>query len=129
MDNHINLSGHTIIDCSKCHKCDSDICLKCGLYEHNLKEWEDGNINSHPPAMSCKDAFIHQNKINIEQMKKYVLEGKLQKCPNPQCSKFVEKIDGCDHITCPCGQKFCFNCCKVGHECREDCDNERYIPL
>ena len=31
-------------------------------------------------------------------------------CPNSKCNKLVEKIDGCDTMTCKCGQQFCYRC-------------------
>lgn len=31
-------------------------------------------------------------------------------CPNKKCNKLVEKIDGCDTMTCKCGQQFCYRC-------------------
>ena len=31
-------------------------------------------------------------------------------CPNKKCNKIVEKIEGCDTMTCKCGQQFCYRC-------------------
>ena len=31
-------------------------------------------------------------------------------CPNKKCNKLVEKIDGCDTVTCKCGKQFCYRC-------------------
>eukprot|EP00955_Chlamydomonas_euryale_P104362 365560-Chlamydomonas_euryale.AAC.2 len=30
--------------------------------------------------------------------------------PCPKCTKPVEKNGGCNHVTCPCGQSFCWHC-------------------
>jgi hypothetical protein len=29
----------------------------------------------------------------------------------PKCGIGVERIDGCTHMTCPCGHEFCYQCC------------------
>lgn len=31
-------------------------------------------------------------------------------CPNKKYNKIVEKIEGCDTMTCKCGQQFCYRC-------------------
>ncbi|KAJ7445183.1 hypothetical protein B0H11DRAFT_2087723 [Mycena galericulata] len=31
-------------------------------------------------------------------------------CPNADCGYMVEKVDGCNHITCICGTHFCYAC-------------------
>ena len=31
-------------------------------------------------------------------------------CPNKACRVAVDKTEGCDHITCPCGTHWCFRC-------------------
>ncbi|KAL3008630.1 hypothetical protein AAZX31_07G042800 [Glycine max] len=28
----------------------------------------------------------------------------------PKCNFYVEKVDGCKHITCRCGNEFCYAC-------------------
>jgi IBR domain, a half RING-finger domain len=42
----------------------------------------------------------------------------------PRCDEAIEKVEGCFHITCPCGCHFCYNCKKeydasviYSHEC------------
>jgi hypothetical protein len=35
----------------------------------------------------------------------------LKKCPH--CSEFIEKINGCNFITCNCDCRFCFICLKI----------------
>lgn len=34
--------------------------------------------------------------------------GNLQICP--RCDRRTQRIDGCNHITCPCGEHFCWLC-------------------
>mmetsp|Transcript_34434 Transcript_34434/g.63491 ORF Transcript_34434/g.63491 Transcript_34434/m.63491 type:complete len:278 (+) Transcript_34434:48-881(+) len=38
----------------------------------------------------------------------------------PGCGSRVEKLDGCDHMTCLCGCKFCFECGEVRCICADD---------
>ncbi|KAI0506436.1 hypothetical protein F5B22DRAFT_623554 [Xylaria bambusicola] len=40
----------------------------------------------------------------------------------PSCRRLVEKVTGCDHISCRCGQHFCYKCgepysLSYGHHC------------
>ncbi|VDD91271.1 unnamed protein product [Enterobius vermicularis] len=30
----------------------------------------------------------------------------------PQCKVFCQRSHGCDHMTCTCGQQFCYKCCQ-----------------
>jgi hypothetical protein len=39
----------------------------------------------------------------------------------PSCNNMVEKIDGCDHMECPCGVEFCYRCGSFYNEW-DDCD-------
>jgi len=40
--------------------------------------------------------------------KDFISGTKCKQCPG--CKKWVEKNDGCDHITCLCGYEFCYRC-------------------
>ncbi|KAJ8599540.1 hypothetical protein CTAYLR_007123 [Chrysophaeum taylorii] len=39
----------------------------------------------------------------------------------PDCAAIVEKTEACDHITCRCGARFCYNCGARGHDCPTTC--------
>lgn len=43
-------------------------------------------------------------------LEEHVAEGVMKRCPNPKCRKPCEKIEGCNHITCPCGTHSCYLC-------------------
>eukprot|EP00931_Biecheleriopsis_adriatica_P052984 TRINITY_DN30921_c0_g1_i1.p1 TRINITY_DN30921_c0_g1~~TRINITY_DN30921_c0_g1_i1.p1 ORF type:complete len:559 (-),score=100.35 TRINITY_DN30921_c0_g1_i1:63-1679(-) len=36
----------------------------------------------------------------------------LKRCPNPKCGKPYERIEGCNHMRCPCGTHSCYLCGK-----------------
>ena len=38
-------------------------------------------------------------------------EAKFKQCP--KCKFWVERSRGCSHMTCRCGEKFCYKCGKV----------------
>ena len=46
-----------------------------------------------------------------------------QRCPG--CKAVVEKKIACDHMTCRCGAKFCYNCGARGHGCPLSCKRPR----
>jgi hypothetical protein len=93
-----------IIDCNQCKTkkfalkkdkyectvCKFEMCGKgCGRYYHgNLK------CDSESPEMT---AYLMKSYINSQ-------------CP--KCKQYLEKIDGCNHMTCVCKTQYCNNCGK-----------------
>jgi len=41
---------------------------------------------------------------------KYTRYVEFQTCPNPKCGIMVSRSSGCNHISCPCGCHFCYEC-------------------
>ena len=39
-----------------------------------------------------------------------------------ECRFWVEKNQGCDHLTCKCGNEFCYRCGVNYREGKPDCD-------
>jgi len=56
-----------------------------------------------------------QKKNNIKKTLEYIKKNTV-KCPS--CETSIEKIDGCNHMTCICGAEFCWNCHKYYEQCR-----------
>jgi hypothetical protein len=68
-------------------ECNGFLCTDCGLW-HLKKE----------------DCILVKNEAILELPRGY------RKCPNPGCGVVLSKTGGCNHITCHCGQHFCFYC-------------------
>ena len=91
-----------------CPLCKKSYCLKCKTEWHKL--------------LTCEE-YQMQRKMNDEnemKFEEYVKGNKFKQCPN--CKRWVEKISGCDHITCTCGREFCYHCGKLydingSHKC------------
>jgi len=70
----------------KCAACKVPVCKKC--------------FRNHAPSITCVDfsngVFPHR-KING-----------LVQCP--KCVAYIERIDGCNYMTCSCSQGFCYLC-------------------
>ena len=78
-----------------CPLCKKSYCLKCKT------EWHMG--------MSCEEYQREQKKDeNDKKFEEYVKGNNFKQCP--KCKRWVEKISGCDHISCTCGAQFCYNC-------------------
>lgn len=68
----------------------------------------------------CKAAYLthslpafHPDLISAEDQALATQQGWKQ-CPNLSCRKLLERIDGCDHMTCcDCGTDFCYRCGRV----------------
>jgi ariadne-1 len=75
-------------DCStQCPECAEEICSKCLKSDHKGECVPD----------------------ELEEMAKaYVASVKGMQCLS--CKFFIEKNDGCDHMTCRCGYEFCLKC-------------------
>ena len=79
----------------KFHLCKKEYCLQCKT------EWHTN--------LTCEE-YQKQKKDdeNEKQFELYLKGSRAKQCPN--CKKWVEKISGCDHITCSCGSEFCYLC-------------------
>lgn len=70
-----------------CQKCDTKTCLHCKNEEHDGECPEDSSL-----------------QVTLELAK----EQGWRRCP--RCQTMVELRTGCWHITCTCGNHFCYNC-------------------
>ena len=79
----------------QCPSCFSRICSGCNAEAHDGMTCEERRIQSDP---------AEQDRLNIE----WAQVNNVKRCPS--CALFVEKRDGCNHMTCPCGAHFCWIC-------------------
>lgn len=93
--------GHAVVEHPDvkfyCFECSSTKCVRCDVspFHENLTcdqymDWRRNNDNG-------------DNSFDD-----YLRETKHARCPN--CSVFVSKTEGCNHITCLCGHHFCYLC-------------------
>jgi hypothetical protein len=80
-----------------CHNCHTSICIKCKLMSHSAL------------SSSCEKAISIMKQAEIADQNTMKGLG-YQRCN--QCNRFVELATGCHHMTCLCGNEFCFVCGK-----------------
>ncbi|TKY47140.1 E3 ubiquitin-protein ligase RNF144A [Spatholobus suberectus] len=104
--------GREVVTSAECPSCHRLFCAQCRVPWHG--------------RMTCKEfQRSKRNKGEKELDNKFfklAKEKKWQKCPNPNCTMYVQRRDGCEHITCRCGCNFCYNCgeiWKFGHQCKK----------
>ncbi|CAN4092260.1 unnamed protein product [Withania somnifera] len=104
----VNDSGVSIEEI-KCPLCKRSFCAACRVPWH--------------PEFTCKEFQKLKAKKGCkgEDMVKTLAKKKnWQKCPN--CKIFVEKTEGCIHMTCRCEYQFCYRCGAKwtgSHACRK----------
>ncbi|KAJ0763885.1 putative transcription factor C2H2 family [Helianthus annuus] len=84
-------NGVTKINCPVCQR---SFCKVCRVPWHS--------------ELSCKEFGKLKGKNVDEMAVALAKKKKWKKCPN--CNYFVEKAEGCVHITCRCKYEFCYTC-------------------
>ncbi|CAF0909099.1 unnamed protein product [Adineta ricciae] len=89
--------------------CGQRVCVKC-LEEYHFP----ATCRQYKTYVECLrksgDDILSLSKVG-DNPDCYIAEGK--NCPN--CGEFVEKNGGCPHMTCKCGNEYCWNCLKPWH--------------
>nr|XP_004238043.1 probable E3 ubiquitin-protein ligase RNF217 [Solanum lycopersicum] len=104
----INDSGATI-ERNRCPLCKRSFCAVCRVPWHSeftCKEFQ---------KLNAKKGGKGEEMVKILAKKK-----NWQKCPN--CKVYVEKTEGCIHMTCRCEHEFCYRCgakWTLSHHCRK----------
>lgn len=103
----VNDSGRTLIEV-KCPACRRLFCATCSVAWH--------------PEFSCEE-FRRLNGKREKRGEQFVIElakkNSWRKCPN--CKVFVEKTEGCLHITCRCKFEFCYRCGEKWSQHKRSC--------
>ena len=79
----------------RCPECEMSVCLKC-KHQHS--------------GFSCEQAeSIRAHAITLSEEEIQLLISNVRVCPG--CTMMIEKLEGCDHMTCTeCGVHFCWSC-------------------
>ena len=79
-----------------CPGCFEDLCLHCRDTAHptsTCSAWQTKRANERDGARALEQTAARR---------------RWKKCQ--QCGVFVERSDGCNHMTCACRHEFCYNC-------------------
>ena len=80
-----------------CPSCFTSVCDGCG-------EGHDG--------LTCEEHKIQNDPTEQEKMNEaWAMEHNVKKCPS--CQVWMEKTEGCNHMTCKCGAHVCWVCMKM----------------
>ena len=86
---------------------DAMICLECGVLtcRHCQRAF-------HPGIECAAD-------VDTQQARALATRNGWKPCP--RCRNMVERRSGCPHMTCRCGQEFCYHCGQLYGQCRGLC--------
>ncbi|XP_030523965.1 E3 ubiquitin-protein ligase RSL1 [Rhodamnia argentea] len=100
--------GGEVVTMSECPSCRRLFCAQCKV------AWHVG--------MDCKEFQMMKRGAREEDLDKMMTKlaesNRWRRCPN--CKFYVDKVDGCQHISCRCGHQFCYGCggsWRISHSC------------
>jgi len=79
-----------------CPTCKKRYCLKCRVDYHTGSTCE------------AYQKWSVENGLSDDLFGDFVKGHKFKQCPG--CKHWVEKIEGCNHMSCTCGYEFCYRC-------------------
>lgn len=91
-------------DAARCNQCGSETCRHCRTRDH--------------PGRGCTADEATQQVRALAAITGWKI------CPT--CSTMVERRDGCRHMTCHCGEEFCYRCGGFWRLCMSRCEG-RYF--
>lgn len=98
-----------------CPKCKKVYCFKCKCEYHNEVKCEENKKNQE--SVKAEKEFLN-------------LARKLKFKVCPKCKRWIEKDDGCNHITCyKCKFEFCYVCGKEYSSSHGDCEYKFIDPI
>jgi hypothetical protein len=80
----------------QCPSCFSTICSACDEEAHE--------------GMTCQERRLHKDPAEQDRLFNVWANEHGKQCP--ECRRVIEKSEGCNHMTCPCGTHFCWQCGK-----------------
>jgi hypothetical protein len=78
-----------------CSQCFIGICTTCKTEGHEGQTCEEYQIATNP-------------ELDAQKLQEWKDKSDVRTCPN--CKASVQKVDGCDHMTCRCGTHWCWKC-------------------
>ncbi|CCM05343.1 uncharacterized protein FIBRA_07557 [Fibroporia radiculosa] len=87
----------TVARALQCPSCFSTVCASCHEDAHQ--------------DMSCAEYKARSDPAEQERLNdQWIAEqgGRVKKCP--QCQVLIEKLEGCNHMSCKCGAHICWRC-------------------
>ncbi|KAF5794286.1 putative transcription factor C2H2 family [Helianthus annuus] len=103
-------NGVTKINCPVCRR---SFCKVCRVPWHS--------------ELSCKEFGKLKGKTDDEMAVALAKKKKWKKCPN--CNFFVEKAEGCVHITCRCKFEFCYTCGAKWSQSHNGCRRQNGVNI
>jgi len=81
-----------------CPSCLSALCTSCHEETHE--------------GMSCAERKLHSDPAEQERLNSQLaMQSGFKRCP--ECTVWIEKNEGCNHMSCRCGAHICWVCMKV----------------
>ncbi|KAH0587100.1 Putative uncharacterized protein, chloroplastic [Termitomyces sp. J132] len=81
----------------KCPSCFAEVCSSCHEEAHE--------------GMSCEDRQARKAQHEEQLNDSWATTHGVKRCP--ACSVYIEKVEGCNHMTCRCGVHICWICVRV----------------
>ncbi|KAG6840137.1 hypothetical protein C0991_008601 [Blastosporella zonata] len=81
----------------KCPSCFAEVCSSCHEEAHE--------------GMSCEDRQNQKVQQEEQLNNQWATSHGVKRCPS--CTVYIEKIEGCNHMTCRCGAHICWICVAV----------------
>lgn len=109
-------------------KCPAENCSYC-LFDDDLKKLVSPQIFARHQEHKSAD-YLQHLKASLKESIPLKMWLKSHARPCPDCHVIVSRSEGCDHMMCVCGTRFCYACgfkkCKCGsHKGRADIWNPR----
>ncbi|TFK34049.1 hypothetical protein BDQ12DRAFT_727233 [Crucibulum laeve] len=99
----------TTADCTQIYRCDTKKALQCPSCFSTIcpachEEAHEG--------MTCEEHRVHRDPAEQDTLNdEWASANGVKKCP--QCRVFIQKTEGCNHMTCKCGAHICWRCMGV----------------
>ncbi|XP_050400274.1 E3 ubiquitin-protein ligase RNF14 [Patella vulgata] len=105
------------LNLAHCINCFYSFCTECNESWHQSKpcETDEDKLQQLEKKGGAQNAAAQKKfeelrkKIKDEIENRKILQSRTRKCP--KCKILIEKIAGCNKMTCRCGQSFCWACC------------------